>query len=100
MTEKTDKHSEFDSRSPEAIPVQEVASPIESTPPVFPQRLRLNSQTEHSQAEEMKEAELLKKVLDFEESKRDFQSKMMSKSMERDAAMARADQAFVLLHYM
>ena len=32
-----------------------------------------------------------KKVLEFEESKREFESKMMS--MERDAAMARADQA-------
>ena len=39
----------------------------------------------------MKEAELCKKVLAFEESKRDFQSKLMS--MERDAAMARTDQA-------
>ena len=37
MTDRTDTVSEIDSRPSEAIPVQKLASPIDSTRPVLPQ---------------------------------------------------------------
>ena len=51
MTERTDTLSEIDSRPSEAIPVQKVASPIDSTRPVLPQLFGLGGQTEPLQAQ-------------------------------------------------
>ena len=51
MTNRTNTLSEIDSRPSEAIPVKEVASPIDSTRPVRPQLLGLGGQTEPTQAQ-------------------------------------------------
>ena len=98
MTERTDTNGEFESRSPQAMRVKEVASAIEPTPNILPHLFRQSGQTEHRQAEEIKEAEMRKKVLEFEESKRDFESKMMA--MKQDAAVARAEQSMLMTAMM
>ena len=51
MTIGTDTLSEIDSRPSEAIPVKEMASPIDSTRHVLPQLFGLCGQTEATQAQ-------------------------------------------------
>ena len=51
MTIGTDTLSEIDSRSSEAIPLKEMASPVDSTLRVLPQLVGLGGQTEPLQAQ-------------------------------------------------
>ena len=63
MTDRTDTLSEIDSRPSEAIPVQKVASLIDSTRPVLPQLFGLGGQTELLQAQtEIKRGRIEKKT--------------------------------------
>ena len=89
MTDKIDTHGEFDSGPLQATPIKEVANQIEPTPPVLPQLFRLVGQTGHLQADEMKEANLRKKVLEYEESQRAFELETVS--IERYAVKEMAE---------
>ena len=53
MTNRTGTLSEMDSQPSEAIPVQKVASPIDSTRPILPQLFGLGGQTEIQTQTEM-----------------------------------------------
>ena len=65
-TSKIDPHGEFDSRSVQPIPVKEVASQNEPTPPVLLQLFRLDWQTGHLQGEQAEQAEEFEKESRFE----------------------------------
>ena len=72
----------FTSRSSEAIPVKEMATPIDSTRRVLPQCFSLDGQTEATQAhEEMKRGEV-EKDFKFESLARDLFNEL--NSMKRD----------------
>ena len=53
MTNITETLPEIDSRASEAISVEEVASPIDSTRPVLPQLFGLSGQNEQLQAQQL-----------------------------------------------
>ena len=72
MTNRTDTLSEIDSRPSEAIPVKEVASPIDSTRPVLPQLFGLGGQTEPTQAQTERKRSIVEKDSQFESLVRDF----------------------------
>ena len=63
---KIDTHGKFESRSLQAMPVNEVANENEPTPPVLPKLSRLNGQTGHLQAEQAEQAEEFEKKSEFE----------------------------------
>ena len=63
---KIDTHGKFESRSLQAMPVNEVANENEPTPPVLPKLSRLNGQTGHLQAKQAEQAEEFEKESEFE----------------------------------
>ena len=65
-TSKIDTYGEFDLRSVQAMPVNEVANQNEPTPPVLPQLFRLVGQIGHLQAEQAERVEKFEKESEFE----------------------------------
>ena len=63
---KIDMHDEFDARSLQAMPVEEMANENEPTPPVLPKIFQLNGQIGHLQADQAEQAEEFEKESEFE----------------------------------
>jgi hypothetical protein len=64
---KIDTHGKFESRSLQAMPVNEVANENEPTPPVIPSKIfQLNGQIGHLQADQAEQAEEVEKKSEFE----------------------------------
>ena len=63
---KIDMHSEFDARSLQAMPVEEMANENKPTPPVLPQLFQLDGQTGRLQAEQAERAEEFEKESESE----------------------------------